>query len=97
MVLRRLPSPRVGAAPSRSRATIEVVDRPVEVVRTVTKVRRVVVEAPIAMAPQTVDEWAVLLAELADRLDRGRIYDRDVSALRPAVAALVDAFNRRWI
>ena len=77
-------------------AAIEVVDRPVEVVRTITKVQRVIVEAPINVAPQTVDEWAGILAELTDRLDRGRIYDRDVPALRPAVAALVEAFNRRW-
>jgi hypothetical protein len=77
-------------------AAIEVVDRPVEVVRTITKVQRVIVEAPIAVGPQTVAEWTGLLAELTDRLDRGRIYDRDVPALRPAVAALVEAFNRRW-
>ena len=83
-------------AAASGRAAIEVVDRPVEVVRTITKVQRVIVEAPITVAPQTVDEWAGILAELADRLDRGRIYDRDVPALRPAVAALVVAFNRRW-
>ncbi|MGB2934741.1 MAG: hypothetical protein WBB91_05650 [Nostocoides sp.] len=64
--------------------------------RTVTKVQRVIIEAPIVMAPQTVAEWTGLLAELTDRLDRGRIYDRDVPALRPAVAGLVEAFNRRW-
>ena len=66
-----------------------------EVVRTITKVQRVIVEAPTAAGPQTVAEWTGLLAELTDRLDRGRIYDRDVPALRPAVAALVEAFNRR--
>ena len=44
---------------------------------------------------ETNAEMAAVL-ELTDRLDRGRIYDRDVPALRPAVAALVDAFNRRW-
>jgi hypothetical protein len=83
-------------AAASGRAAIEVVDRPVEVVRRLTKVQRVIVEAPIAVAPQTVHEWSNLLAELTDRLDRGRIYDRDVPALRPAVAALVEAFNRRW-
>jgi len=40
-------------------------------------------------------EWAGILAEFTDRFDRGRTYDRDVPALLPAVAALVDAFNRR--
>lgn len=83
-------------AAASGRAAIEVVDRPVEVVRTITKMQRVIVETPIAVAPQTVYEWSDLLAELTDRLDRGRIYDRDVPALRPAVAALVEAFNRRW-
>jgi len=83
-------------AATSGRAAIEVVDRPVEVVRTITKVQRVIVQAPIAAAPQTVHEWSNLLAELTDRLDRGRIYDREVAALRPAVAALVEAFNRRW-
>ena len=83
-------------AAASGRAAIEVVDRPVEVVRTITKVKTVIVEAPIPVAPQTVDEWAGILAELTDRLDRDRIYDRDVPALRPAVAALVEAFNRRW-
>ena len=82
-------------AAASGRAAIEVVDRPVEVVRTITKVKTVIVEAPIAVAPQTVHEWSNPLAELTDRLDRGRIYDRDVPALRPAVAALVEAFNRR--
>lgn len=82
-------------AAASGRAAIVVVDRPVEVVRTITKVQRVIVETPIVMAPHTVDEWADLLAELTDRLDRGRIYDRDVPALRPAVATLVEAFNRR--
>ena len=82
-------------AAASGRAAIEVVDRPVEVGRTITKVKTVIVEAPIAVAPQTVHEWSNLLAELTDRLDRGRIYDRDVPALRPAVAALVEAFNRR--
>ncbi len=41
-------------------------------------------------------KWARLLEELAARLDRGTIYDRQLPAMRPAVAALVDSFNRRW-
>lgn len=43
-----------------------------------------------------VEEWARLLEELAARLDRGTIYNRQLPAMRPAVAALVDSFNRRW-
>lgn len=83
-------------AAASGRSAIEVVDRPVEVVQTIMKVHRVILEAPIAVAPQTVYEWSDLLAELTDRLDRGRIYDRDVPALRPALGALVEALNRRW-
>ena len=46
--------------------------------------------------PRTVEEWARLLEALVARLDRGTIYDRQLPVLRPAVAALVDSFNRRW-
>ena len=97
-MLRHLPSPawEQRRAAASGRAAVEVVDRPVEVVRTITKVQRVIVEAPIAVAPQTVYEGSDLLAAPTDRLNRGRIHDRDVPALRPAVAALVDAFNRLW-
>jgi hypothetical protein len=77
-------------------SAIEVVDRPVEVVHTVTRVKRVVVEPPKVMTPGTAEEWARLLEELAERLDRGTIYDRQLPVLRPAVAALVDSMNRRW-
>jgi hypothetical protein len=77
-------------------SAIEVVHRPVEVVRTVTKVKRVVVDGPQIATPRTVEEWARLLEELAARLDRGTIYGRRLSVMRPAVAAVVDSFNRRW-
>ena len=75
---------------------VEVVDRPVEVVRTVTRVKRVLVEAPRPTSPRTNRDWAQQLADLADDLDRGRIYDREVEALMPAMTALVAAFNRRY-
>ena len=77
-------------------SAIEVVDRPVEVVRTVTKIKRVVVDGPQIATPRTVEEWARLIEELAARLDRGTIYDRQLSVMRPAVAAVVDSFDRRW-
>lgn len=77
-------------------AAIEVVDRPVEVVRTITRIKRVSVDSSQLGSPRTVEEWARLLRELASRLDRGTIYDRQLSEMRPAVAALVDSFNRRW-
>lgn len=74
---------------------IEVVERPVEVVRTFTKVERVLVEVPRPASPRSTREWSAQLEDLADQLDRGRIYDRDVAALMPAMTALVAAFNRR--
>jgi len=74
---------------------IEVVERPVEVVRTVTKVEQVLVDVPRPASPRSTGEWAAQLEDLADQLDRGRIYDRDVAALMPAMTALVAAFNRR--
>jgi hypothetical protein len=75
---------------------VELVDRPVEVVRTVTKVKRLLVEAPRPTAPTATRDWAQQLANLADDLDRGRIYDREVEAMMPAMTALVAAFNRRY-
>ena len=94
-----MPAPRLGARDEprpRGLSAIEVVDRPVQVVRTVTKIKRVVVDGPRIATPRTVEEWARLLEELAAQLDRGTIYDRQLSVMRPAVAAVVDSFNRRW-
>jgi hypothetical protein len=76
---------------------VEVVDRPVEVVRTVTRIKRVVVKAPRAAPPRTTVDRVQLIAGLADDLDRGRIYDREVRELMPAMQALVAAFNRRYV
>lgn len=36
-----------------------------------------------------------MLHELTDRLNTGRIYDRDLAALRPAMEDLMAAYNRR--
>lgn len=72
-------------------AAVEVVDRPVDVVREVTKVETV----PVVVSPTSVKHWCDLMTTLADRLDQGRIYDRDVPQLLPAMSALVTAFNRR--
>ena len=77
-------------------SAIEVLDRPVEGVRTVTRIKRVVADGPQVATPRSIVEWARLLDELASRLDRGTIYDRQLPVMRPAVAALVDSFNRRW-
>ena len=70
---------------------VEVVDRPVEVIREVTKTETV----PVVVSPTSAKHWSDLLTTLADRLDQGRIYDRDVAELLPALSALILAFNRR--
>jgi hypothetical protein len=70
---------------------VEVVDRPVEVIREITKTETV----PVVVSPTSAQHWSVLLTTLAERLDQGRIYDRDVAELLPAMSALILAFNRR--
>lgn len=65
-------------------SALEVVDRPVEVVRTATKIKRVVVDGRPIATPRTVEEWARLLEELASRLDRGTIYDRQLPSHAPS-------------
>lgn len=72
-------------------AAVRVVNRPVEVVRTVTKIE----EVRVVVSPSTVEEWLELLAALTERLDRGRIYDRDLGRLLPSMSALFAAFERR--
>jgi len=62
---------------------VEVVQQVVEVKATRSQERR------------TAQEWAKLLTELSDRLDRRRIYDRDLPGLDDSVLALVQAFNCR--
>ena len=50
---------------------------------------------PVVVSPTSAQHWSDLLTTLAERLDDGRIYDRDVSELLPAMSALILAFNRR--
>ena len=69
---------------------IEVVDRPIEIIREVVMTETV----PVVVSPTSAHHWSDLLTTLAERLDQGRIYDRDVSELLPAVSALIVAFNR---
>lgn len=70
---------------------VEVVDRPVEVIREVTRTESI----PVVVSPTSAQHWSELLTTLAERLDQGRIYDRDVYELLPAMSALILAFNRR--
>ena len=55
---------------------------------------RVLVDTPRPASPRSTGEGAAHLEDLAGQLERGRIYDRDVAALKPAMTVLVAAFNR---
>ena len=77
-------------AAASGRAAIQVVDRVVEVDRLVT----VVQEVPVATVPQGA-AWPAALAQLANALATGRLYDRDLPALAEALAGVADALDRR--
>ncbi len=82
-------------AADSGRSAIEIKDRVVETVRTVTVVQHHRSEVPVPYRPQSAIEYAQVLTELTERLDTGRIYDRDLPVLTPAVTALLDAMRRR--
>lgn len=52
------------------------------------------VEVPTPIAPRRQD-WSHVLGELAQQLEDGRIYDRDLLALAGALNAVHDAYIRR--
>jgi hypothetical protein len=76
-------------------AAVEVKDRVVETVKTVTVVQHHTEEVPVPVLPSSVGEFIEVLAHLTRRVDTGRIYDRDLPTLTPAVAELVAAIDRR--
>ena len=82
-------------AADSGRSAIEIRDRVVETTRTVTVVQHHRTEVPVPYRPQSAIEYAQVLTELTERLDTGRIYDRDLPLLTPAVTALLDAMRRR--
>ena len=70
-------------------------DRAVETVRVERIVHTQQVEVLVARRPQSVDEFAAVLVDLARRLDSGRFYDRDLPTLDAPISALLDALLRR--
>ena len=62
-------------------AAVEVRDRVVETVKTVTVVQHAA--------------FVEILDDLTARLDSGRLYDRDLPTLVTAVRGVIDALNRR--
>jgi len=71
-------------------ASREPVERIVEVEVPVTITETVEVE----MLPKGAS-WADALTQLADQIDRGRVYDRDLVCIAPALAAATAALDRR--
>ncbi len=58
-------------------------------------VEEVRVEVQAEARPRAFTDYASILLELSQRLDTGRIYDRDLASMTAAMTTLVDAFNRR--
>ncbi len=67
-------------AAASGRAAVQVVERRVEVP---------------TRQPLTRRDWSQALQELAEQLDDGRIYDRDLADLSVALDAVLEAYNRR--
>ncbi len=67
-------------AAASGRGAVQVVERRVEVP---------------TRQPLTRRDWPQALQELAQQIDDGRIYDRDLSGLSVALDAVLEAYNRR--
>ena len=76
-------------------AAVEVRDRVVETVKTVTVVQHHSIEKPIPYRPTSAAAFVEILDDLTARLDSGRLYDRDLPNLVTAVRGVIDALNRR--
>ncbi len=76
-------------------AAVQVNDRQVETIKTVTVVQHHRVEVPVPIRPATVAGFVEVVDDLTRRIDSGRLYDRDLPALVTAVRAAVEALARR--
>lgn len=76
-------------------AAVEIRDRLVETTKTVTVVQHHTTDVPYPVRPASVPDFVDVLADLTQRLDSGRVYDRDLAILTPAVTELVAALARR--
>ncbi|MDQ3457317.1 MAG: hypothetical protein M3513_18055, partial [Actinomycetota bacterium] len=54
----------------------------------------VVKEVDVEMLPKG-SSWAKALTQLAEQLDRGLVYDRDLADLAQSLEAATEALNRR--
>ena len=76
-------------------AAVQVVDRQIETVKTVTVVQHHTREVPVAWRPTSVPDFVDVLEDLTARVDSGRVYDRDIPTLVAAVRVTVEALARR--
>lgn len=76
-------------------AAVEVIERQIETVKTVTVVQHHTKEVPYPWRPNSVPDFVDVLQDLTRRLDTNRVYDRDIPALAAAVRATVEALARR--
>lgn len=76
-------------------AAVEIQDRVIETVKTITVVQHHTREVPVAWRPSSVPDFVDVLTDLTRRLDSGRVYDRDIPTLVAAVRAAVEALSRR--
>jgi hypothetical protein len=92
VVLQLVPASRLGTtrAAASGLTSREPVERVVEVEVPVTVVKEVDVE----MLPKG-SSWAKALTQLAEQLDRGLVYDRDLADLAQSLEAATEALNRR--
>lgn len=74
---------------------MQVNDRQIETIKTVTVVQHHRVEVPVQIRPATVAGFVKILDDLTRRIDSGRVSDRDLPALVTAVRAAVEALARR--
>ncbi len=81
-------------AASSGRSAVEVVTQVVEVERTVK------VSEPVAVETvPTGSAWPAALTELAQQIDSGRVYDRDLEQFAESLDRVLQALNRRpaWV
>lgn len=82
-------------AAASGRSAVQVIDRQIETVKTVTVVQHHTREVPVAWRPSSVPDFVDVLTDLTRRVDSGRVYDRDIPTLVAAVRATIDALARR--
>jgi hypothetical protein len=76
-------------------AAVQVKDRTIETVTTVTVVLHHTKEVPVPWRPTSVPDFVDILTDLTARVDSGRVYDRDIPTLVAAVRSTVEALSRR--